>query len=301
MAEKYYSNGKLLLTGEYAILDGAMGLAVPTKFGQSLEVFSHKQPKLVWKSFDEDSSIWFEADFDLDGFSILNTSDKETAETLQKILTVARIENPEFLNTPSGVQIETRLGFPRKWGLGTSSTLINNIAQWANIDAYTLLSKTLGGSGYDIACAHHYQPLLYRLDLGKSKVLPLNFHPPFDQSLFFIYLNKKQNSRKAIANYRKQTFNKKKLVDKINDITQSFLEAQRVEEMESLILEHEMALSTILGMPPIKQKFPDYFGALKSLGAWGGDFILATGNEKTPAYFKDRGFDIVIPYSEMVL
>jgi hypothetical protein len=51
-----------------------------------------------------------------------------------------------------GYNITTHLNFPKKWGLGTSSTLINNIAQWLQIDAFTLLNNSFGGSGYDIAC-----------------------------------------------------------------------------------------------------------------------------------------------------
>ena len=38
MEKTYYSNGKLLLTGEYVVLDGAEALAVPTRFGQNLTV-----------------------------------------------------------------------------------------------------------------------------------------------------------------------------------------------------------------------------------------------------------------------
>jgi hypothetical protein len=41
-------------------------------------------------------------------------------------------------------------------------------------------------------------------------------------------------------------------------------------------------------------------GAIKSLGAWGGDFILASGNQKTPNYFHEKGFKTVISYSEMI-
>ena len=33
-----YSNGKLLLTSEYVVLDGVACIALPTKFGQSLSV-----------------------------------------------------------------------------------------------------------------------------------------------------------------------------------------------------------------------------------------------------------------------
>ena len=35
---RMYSNGKLLISGEYVILDGALSLAVPTLFGQYLEI-----------------------------------------------------------------------------------------------------------------------------------------------------------------------------------------------------------------------------------------------------------------------
>ena len=38
--DAFYSHGKLLLTGEYLVLDGALALAVPCKLGQSLTVRS---------------------------------------------------------------------------------------------------------------------------------------------------------------------------------------------------------------------------------------------------------------------
>ena len=34
--QRFYSNGKLLLSGEYLILDGATGIALPTTFGQEM-------------------------------------------------------------------------------------------------------------------------------------------------------------------------------------------------------------------------------------------------------------------------
>ena len=39
----------------------------------------------------------------------------------------------------------------------------------------------------------------------------------------------------------------------------------------------------------------------KVLGAWGGDFILASGGENTVDYFKDKGYTTVIPYREFIL
>ena len=59
MEQTFYSNGKLLITGEYLVLDGAKALALPTKFGQNLIVEKGKNKEIVWKSFDKDNSIWF--------------------------------------------------------------------------------------------------------------------------------------------------------------------------------------------------------------------------------------------------
>lgn len=50
-----------------------------------------------------------------------------------------------------------------------------------------------------------------------------------------------------------------------------------------------------------QQLFQEYPGAVKSLGAWGGDFILVTGNEDTPKFFEEKGFETVIAYKDMIL
>ena len=56
----YYSNGKLLITGEYTVLDGAMALAIPTRFGQSLNVTQIPENNIIWKSIDNENQTWFE-------------------------------------------------------------------------------------------------------------------------------------------------------------------------------------------------------------------------------------------------
>ena len=69
-----------------------------------------------------------------------------------------------------------------------------------------------------------------------------------------------------------------------------------------ILAQHEALVAATLGMEPVQTAlFPDFPGQTKSLGAWGGDFILATGNEHTPDYFVKKGFKTVIPYREMVL
>ncbi len=303
MVQEFYSNGKLLLSGEYAILDGAYGWAVPTKYGQYLKVTDNDTGHLSWKSLDHKGKPWFHAVYDIERLNEISCSDKKLSHGLLQILSEAKALNPDFLSGDKGCTIETRLTFPRNWGLGTSSTLINNIARWAKVDPYRLLAGTFGGSGYDIAAALYNTPILYHIDKGHPKVREIAFHPRFKEGLFFIYLNKKRNSREAISEYRTRQLDKTELVHRISQITEKLVATQSIDDFMQLISQHEHLLSEALGVQTIKAElFPDYVGAIKSLGAWGGDFVLAVGpGEETLAYFKGKGFDTVIPYSEMVL
>ena len=302
MTQEFYSNGKLLLTGEYAILDGAKGLAVPTKFGQSLKINTTNSGLLSWKSIDVHNDTWFSAEFDPKDLSIVRYSDEAIATTLQEILLVAKKLNPKFLNDGLSLEAITTLNFPRKWGLGTSSTLINNIAQWAQIDAHQLLWNSFGGSGYDISCAQHNTPIIYAIEEKRPKVTIAAFNPAFKNHIYFVYLNQKQSSKKAIKNYRSKKGATQELILKINKLTTAITDTESLSEFESLIEKHETILSNILEITPVKKElFSDYFGTVKSLGGWGGDFVMATGNEKTPEYFISKGFNIVIPFTEMVL
>ena len=307
MADNYYSNGKLLLTGEYAVLDGALSLAVPTTYGQSLAVKEIDLPKLIWKSRDEKGNIWFDHVFDIHLFS----SNVETGhfkspdpilQRLYKILTGAKKLNPTFLSGDKGYEVVAELDFPRNWGLGTSSTLINNIAQWAKVDPYKLLWSSFDGSGYDIACAQHSTSIIYRLENGRPSVQEIGFDPSFRSNLFFVYLNKKQNSGDGILNYRKKDFDTTKLVIEVSKITTAMSHCSDLSHFEALLTDHENLISSTLKLPTVRERyFSGYPGAIKSLGAWGGDFILATGNGDTPDYFYTKGYKIVIPYKKMVL
>ncbi|AZJ34970.1 GYDIA family GHMP kinase [Tenacibaculum singaporense] len=305
-----YSNGKLLLTGEYVVLDGATSLAVPTKFGQDLIVEPIKESQLIWGSFTHTGECWFEASFDLPKLRLTSAtfnSDKEgsaefIAETLRDILQEAKRLNPEFLTTENGFVVKTNLTFPQNWGLGSSSTLINNIATWANVNPFTLLWNAFSGSGYDIACAKHNTPILYKLEEKLPYIEEVNFNPHFSEELFFVHLNQKQNSREGIAHYKKNKEEAKILIPEIDNLTQEFLKANTSKDLEKIIIEHEQIISSITKQDTVKQKlFSDYFGEVKSLGAWGGDFILAIGNEDTTSYFQQKGFNTILSYKEMIL
>ena len=83
---------------------------------------------------------------------------------------------------------------------------------------------------------------------------------------------------------------------------QKITTSKNISEFEDLIKEHENIIASIIELPKVKDLlFSDYFGEIKSLGAWGGDFILATGTSETPSYFKKKGYQTILSYSEMVL
>lgn len=301
--ETYRSNGKLLLTGEYVVLDGAISLAVPTQYGQSLTTKPIETQRLYWKSFDDTGNVWFEGVFSCNDFEIRNQHPNDTiAQRLKEILLAAKTLNPDFLNTSHGFEVETQLEFPKNWGLGTSSTLINNIANWANIDAFKLLELTFGGSGYDIACAQHNTAITYQINNKVPRINPVSFSPSFKHHLYFVYLNQKQNSRDGIAHYKALTHDLTSVISEINSITKQMLTCEDLETFKTLITTHESIISKTLQQETVASKFfNDFDGAIKSLGAWGGDFMLIASQDDPTAYFKNKGFLTIIPYSKMIL
>mgnify|MGYP000070697836 CR=1 FL=1 len=301
--QKYYSNGKLLLTGEYVVLDGALSLAVPTKHGQSITIEPIDEPKIIWKSFNSDGSVWFKDEFLIDEIAsgFVNPRN-DISKRLMQILNAAKILNPKFLNTNQGFKITTHLTFPKNWGLGTSSTLINNVAQWATVDAFKLLELTFGGSGYDIACAQNNHPITYQLQKENTAINPVNFNPTFKEYLYFVYLNKKQNSRDGIATYKANKSNLESVISEINDITTNIISCKTLDTFDTLIKQHESLISNITKQDTVKGLlFKDFNGSVKSLGAWGGDFVLVTAKENPENYFKTKDFNTVISYDDMVL
>ena len=298
--QKYRSFGKLLLTGEYAVLDGALALAIPTRYGQDLIFTQDPINTLHWKSFLPDKTLWFETKFDIRKLS-QNLSKDTITNTLQKILQAAKTLNPNFL--AQGGVVKTQLEFPINWGLGSSSTLINNIASWARVNPFDLLALSFGGSGYDIACATSTKPLLYQIKTSKPLIKLITFNPPFRKHLYFVHLNQKQNSKKAIEQYQKLPLQKKQsVVHQLSQITLQITCENTLQNFQKQLQNHENVLSDLLQIPPVQNKlFDDYQGNIKSLGAWGGDFILAAGDDTTPGYFTNKGYKTVIPYERMIL
>ena len=306
--QSFYSRGKLLLSGEYFVMDGARALALPTRLGQHLTVTYKKSynPCLQWKGLNSLGNTWFEAAFELWKFDLI-TGGRETPENLflQKILRAVRKKNHHFLRDEETlVQVTTRLEFPLEWGLGSSSTLIHNIAQWATISPFDLQLQTCEGSGYDIACAESSGPIFYEKTPQGLHWGPLPFYPPFSKQLYFVYLGKKKATREAISDYHHWEGDKTGLAVRLSTMTEELSKAQTLKDFEFFLNGHEVLISQNLKLPRVKDLyFTDYWGTVKSLGAWGGDFILVTStrNEKeTRRYFAQKGFPVFFPYSKII-
>ncbi|GAB5552836.1 MAG: GYDIA family GHMP kinase [Saprospiraceae bacterium] len=300
------THGKLLLTGEYFVLNGALALAIPARYGQQFIIKeSASTAPIRWESFDHQNQKWFEGYFNLNPLRVKESTDSAVAERLLQIFTALTQLNPESTFLKPGLSFQSYLEFPNNWGLGSSSTLIAALAQWAAVDPYDLLAQTFGGSGYDLACAISDQPLLYQIQKDTRQFVQVPFFPDFHDQLYFVFLNQKQNSREGIQRYR--TLVNPSEADRriVSQLTLDFLQAKDLKEFEAVMNEHENFVATKLQLPKVKaQKFPDYWGAVKSLGAWGGDFVLATSSKSrdaTVSYFKEKGLETVIPFADMMI
>lgn len=295
---KFFAHGKLLLTAEYAVLGGAKALAVPTKLGQSLEV-AETGNTIIWKSVDQHGNLWYENEFDITSFAPKRLD--EIGNRLQHLFLEIKTQNPNCWNTSPGFSFTTTLDFDRSWGLGSSSTLISLLAQWSGVNPYQLQQEVFGGSGYDIACATSKSALVYeRTNPLAPKVTAVDFSPEYKDRLFFVHLNQKQDSQKAVA-----AFDQSKLtpstIKEIDELTRGFLEKSTIENFQEFMFQHEEIVGDLIGMKPVQKRlFADFDGAIKSLGAWGGDFILACGNTSTPNYFSKKGYTTCLRYDALI-
>lgn len=285
-------------------MDGALALALPTQAGQTFRIIpgANREGQIQWRSFDHLGQLWFEGLFDAGG-ACLQTSDAVTATRMTQIFQA--IQQLTGTWPTVSTTVEARLDFPRHWGLGSSSTLIAALAKWAGVDAFRLLEATFGGSGYDIACAFAEGPILYQRREAQANWVAFPFVPPFQEQLYFVGLGAKQDSREGIARYRmRKPAADPGLLNAVSGLTADFLRATTLADFERAIQEHELLVSKTLDLPRVGAYwFSDYWGAVKSLGAWGGDFVLATsaaGHEETIRYFAERGFSEVFRYNEMV-
>ncbi|MGV0955112.1 GYDIA family GHMP kinase [Empedobacter falsenii] len=297
----YRSNGKLFLIGEYIVIDGAKAFALPTKYGQCLfvENSSEIENLITWKAIKFDNSIWFETEIRLNDLEIISSTNDKLSQSLQNVLKQAKILNPDFFDSNNSYQCLTKLEYPQEWGLGSSSTLIDLISQWIEINPFELNQLTFNTSGYDIACAHHHQPILFSNNPIEVEDLELNWN--FKDQLYFVYLNQKQDTQAVVGNHYKNKSKDWKMIQELSDLVVQATKVENLTDLESILDEYQARLGDFMQIPQVKELyFPDYLGTVKSLGAWGGDFVLVTYREGMNDYFKEKGYEIIIPFSEMI-
>lgn len=294
-----------MLTAEYFVLDGAWSLALPTIQGQKLSVATveKKEYFIHWQSVVE-NEIWLDF-FLAENFEItLLQGELEKATIIQQLLKMVQQEKPLLFQPQNTYHIKIEADFPRNWGLGSSSTLMGNIAQWSGLNGFKLNEKVFGGSGYDIAVALEGKPVLYQLENKKPVYKTTTIHFPFAENLFFIHLNQKQNSREGIAHYRQLTIDKQPVIQQLNKITQNIFQAENLQQFEHLLNQHEEIIAQSLQLKKVKDLFfPNYWGSVKSLGAWGGDFVLATSHKtkaETLHYFQQKGYETILDYKDII-
>jgi mevalonate kinase len=260
-------------------------------------------PSLYWKSYEK-KLLWFELNVSLPDFKLIDTSDQLIAKKLIEVLKITYKLNPDFIESNQNYLATSRLSFKRNWGLGSSSTLIANIANWANVNPYELLKNTFGGSGYDIACADTEHPIIFNLEDDSPQVEEINFDPVFKGNLFFIYSGKKQSSAESIQYFESLNKSSKNYVNAISEISNRMAKAENLTNFQNSMRQHEEIIAKILNKKRIKEEFfPDFKGEIKSLGAWGGDFIMAASEDNSTQveqYFKSKGLNVIFKFEDLV-
>ena len=308
MSERFYSHGKLLLTAEYLVVDGANAFALPCKFGQDLvveDVSESDSLEISWKSITSEGEVWFDGIFVSRGFPSriaiepFSSTNDAVALKLSSLLSKA-FQLADAL--PKGkFAVTTTLEFPQDWGLGSSSTLVVNIASWLNINPYELFFEWADGSGYDLACASASGGILYRKNGIEPVIETVEWTPSFKEDIYFLHLGNKQQSEKEVKKYAQLDFNRNAAILQINALTKRMVQATSLNQFETVVEEHEFLISSILKRVPAKERlFADYQGSVKSLGAWGGDFVMVTKRPNFVSYFESKGYSTLLSFKDMI-
>lgn len=278
----FRSSGKLLLSGEYWVLHGATALAVPTVLGQTL-TYRESPEDLRWTAMDRSGAVWLD---------VRAHEDPHVASLLHAASQLGG-------TVPATGQVTTRLEFARDWGWGSSSSLTDLVAQWTGVDALKLHFATSSGSGFDVACARARTAISYQ-KVGEHSAQWTEVratHWPTEH-FALVYLGAKQDSQKEVRVPRPEP--QKSDLEAISGISQELAAAATVGRWIELIDEAEVRTSRWIGRPRVQARFEGVRATLKSLGAWGGDFVLAVAEDPEEfAYFVEHGY-LCLKWSDCV-
>lgn len=305
----YFTHGKILLAGEYAVLAGVEALALPVIPGQWLNVWQSESKdgvsKLVWQAKNHSNEVWFECRVDMNTLELQDANNAEMAQTILLLLTEIQQQKPELFENKM-LRIETELEFDQSFGLGSSSTLINNLSLWAGVDAFHLQQLAFGGSGYDVAAGRMGRPVVYWVAGEQPNWSPWQLNSEFTHGWFLAFPGTKQNSRhslqdkkSAIAGIKNDTV----LLQQLNAIVEAIKNPRSLPLLEAMLEMWQALLSQRLDLPRAYEDLnidPVQGGLCKWLGAWGGDVLLINNAvlNANSAVFKDM---TVIPWNDFVI
>jgi len=297
----YRANGKLLLTGEYLVLHGAKAIALPLKVGQQMVVSEGENPQtILWQANFQDK-IWFKCILNHVDFRVLETSDLEKSDVLRQLFKTIKTLDPQFA-PKAGTKFETTLEANPEWGFGSSSTLVSLLSQGAGVDPFTLNELVFNGSGFDIACATADGPIFYT----KNKpVQPVAIDYPFSDQLFLVYSGQKKKTAAEVSAFLKERKVSEHLIEEVSALSNEFAVCREQKKFNHLIVQHEQLVGDLIGQTPVKELFfEDFDGAIKSLGAWGGDFFLVSTPltfSEVKAYFENKGLTTLFRWDDLIL
>ncbi len=309
--QSFYAPGKILLNGEYTVLVGFEGMALPVKCGQWLDSWVFNTPAaaidtLYYQALDENDQPWFQLSVSLDDLlpsSDIISTDKPVAETFLKLLNLV----PDgFFESGKSIRLVTRLEFNRNSGLGSSSTFVALMSQFFGLNAQWVQAELFGGSGYDVAIAQVQKPLVFWRNQQGVHFRPWKLSSSLTQQWHIVFWGDKVNSRNSSAAV-KETLDQlsadtayKMQLEKILSLTR---DAQDIPTLETSLEMMQMFLSQLLGLETPYQSLglkPVSQGLCKWLGAWGGDMLLVNKKilQEYPSIFKNK---TVVAWNDWVI
>jgi mevalonate kinase len=254
------------------VLHGAEALAIATEKGQTLR-YEDADCELHWVAKDSEDRVWMDC---------VASQDPHLSRILNA---VEKLKG----NLPRRGRVTTQLEFNRNWGWGSSSSLIDLVAQWTGLDPMELHFETSEGSGFDVACARAGGAIAYQKTGPQSAVWKnvASAHWPHEH-FGLVYLGGKQDSQREVAKIRREPLASE--LDAISALSRHLASSKDVDAWSQAIDELEDRTASWLGMERVQKRFPGVRATIKSLGAWGGDFALAVAQDPEDlAYFSLNG------------
>lgn len=312
--KSFWSPGKLMISGEYLVIQGAKALALPTVLGQSLS-FSYnsrrKAHRVNWESKVQGNITWYSNQFLIsEDFKPAEQAQSSRTLFIRSLLKAIHELQPDFFEQPGVYNFKTLMDFDPGWGLGSSASLISNLALLTQIQPFELLFRSYlnKGSGYDVAVSYMGSPLMYHIEeevYHWAEPIDLKWKP-FAKKCKLVYLNRKQDSNLEVTRFKSRwkPTEKHNVIEEISAISEQLPLVTEYNVFQDLLAQHELIMAEVLKKKCIKEQlFADFDGTVKSLGAWGGDFILVCPNLPEPYcenYFFEKGYHVIIDFSKMI-